>query len=146
TILIPLIFPAIIAVMVYVMMKQEGSAGVQTVQVYDPSGRFQFEGNQKYNFIPVSGNLETVKTDFNKSKDFALLYIPEFDLVKPEGISLYTRENPSIRKIEDLEDILESRIHELKLEQFNIDKATLQSLKTSVQLNNINLSETGEEK
>lgn len=146
TILIPLIFPAIIAVMVFVMMKQEDSAGIQTVEVYDKSGRIQFEGNNKYEYIPVSGDFEEVKSDFNKSKHFALLYIPEFELAKPEGISLYTKENPSIRKIEDLENMLENRIHDLKLEQFNIDKATLKSLKTNVSLNNINLSETGEEK
>ena len=146
TILIPLIFPAIIAVMVYVMMRQEGSAGIQTVEVYDESGRFQLPGNDKYEFVPVSGDLEKVKSDFNRSESFALLYLPEFDLVSPDGIALYTRENPSIRKIEDLENLLEDRIHDLKLEQFNIDKATLQSLKTNVQLNNINLSKSGEEK
>jgi ABC-2 type transport system permease protein len=42
--------------------------------------------------------------------------------------------------------MLESRVHDLKLEQFNIDKQTLKRLKTDVNLNNINLSETGEEK
>ena len=47
-------------------------------------------------------------------------------------------------KIEDLEGIIENKIHDLKLEQFNIDRATLQSLKTDVNLNSINLSETGE--
>ncbi|MEX2233593.1 MAG: ABC transporter permease [Cyclobacteriaceae bacterium] len=146
TILIPLIFPAIIAVMVFVMMKQEGSAGIQTVEVYDKSGRFQFEANDKYEFVPVSGDFEKVKSDFNLSKHFALLYLPDFELSDPGGISLYTKENPSIRKIEDLEYILEDRIHDLKLEQFHIDKALLKSLKTDVRLNNINLSETGEEK
>lgn len=146
TILIPLIFPAIIAIMVYVMMKQEESAGKQTVRVVDVSGRFRFGENNKYTFIRTTDDLEKAKTDFNRSTDFALLYIPQFDLADPRGITLYTRENPSIRKMEDLENILESRIHDLKLEQFNIDKATLESLKTDVTLNNINLSETGEEK
>ena len=146
TILIPLIFPAIIAVMVYVMMRQEGSAGVQTVEVYDVSGRFELEKTGKYEFVPVSGDFEKVKSDFNRSKDFALLYIPDLQLTEPEGIALYTRENPSIRKIEELEQILEDKIHDLKLEQFNIDRAILQRLKTDVKLNNINLSETGEEK
>lgn len=146
TILVPLIFPAIIAIMVFVMMRQEESEGKQTVQVLDQSGRFQFEASNKYQFVPVSGNLDEVKADFNKSKHFALLYIPKFELSKPDGLTLYTKENPSIRKKEDLENILEDRIHDLKLEQFNIDKATLKSLKTDVSLNNINLSETGEEK
>ena len=146
TILIPLIFPAIIAVMVFVVMKQEGSAGVQIVEVYDPSGKLALDKSDKYEFISVTGDFETVKSEFNSSGHFALLYVPDFKLTEPRGIALYTRENPSIRKIEDLETILETEIHDLKLEQFNIDRATLQSLKTDVKLNSINLSATGEEK
>jgi ABC-2 type transport system permease protein len=146
TILIPLIFPAIIAVMVYVMMKQEEGAGKQTVRVLDMSGKFQFEENDKYEFVRITDNLEKAKADYNKSSDFGLLFIPDFELSRPEGIALYTKENPSIRKMEDLESILENRIHDLKLQQFNIDKATLQSLKTDISINNINLSDTGEEK
>ena len=146
TIVIPLIFPAIIGIMVYVMIKQEAGAGKQTVEVVDLSGKFQFESNSKYEFVQVTVDLEKAKADFNKSKDFALLYIPAFKLSNPEGITLYTKEKPSIRKIEDLENLLENRIHDLKLEQFNIDKATLKSLKTDISLNNINLSDTGEEK
>ena len=146
TILIPMIFPAIIAIMVFVFIKQEEGAAVQIVKVLDKSGRIQLESNSKYTYVPTSGNLEDAKADFNKSKDFALLYIPEFELSNPDGITLYTKENPSIRKIEDLEGALENRIHDLKLEQFHIDKETLKSLKTNVNLNNISLSETGEEK
>ncbi len=146
TILIPLIFPAVIAIMFYVMVKQEEEAGKQTVHVVDVTGKFHFESNSKYEFKPVTTDLETAKAEFNKSKDFALLYIPEIDLSNPTGFALYTKENPSIRKIEDLESLLENRIQDLKLEQFNIDRETLKNFKTNVSLNNINLTETGEEK
>lgn len=148
TILIPLIFPAIIGVMGYVFMKQEEGAEKQVVRIYDRSGKIQLESNSKYDFVPVSGdrNFDDVKAEFNKSKDFALLYIPEFDLAKPDGLTLYTKENPSIRRIEDFENALEGKIHDLKLQEFNIDKETLKSLRTNVSLNNIALSETGEEK
>lgn len=146
TILVPLIFPAIIAIMGYAMMKQEKEAGTETVQVVDISGRFSFESNSKYSFVKVGTDLETAKSAFINSKDFALLYIPDFELSNPQGIALYTRENPSLRKIEDLESLLENRIQDLKLEQFNIDKVTLQNLKTHVNLNNINLSKSGEER
>jgi ABC-2 type transport system permease protein len=145
TILVPLIFPAIIAAMVFVMMKQEEGAGKKTVQVLDMSGKLNFETDNKYEFVTISTDIEKAKADFNKSNDFALLYIPDFELAKPAGIALYTKENPSISRIEDLENLLENRIHDLKLEQFHIDKATLKSLKTDLNLNNINLSETGEE-
>jgi ABC-2 type transport system permease protein len=146
TILIPLIFPAIMAVMIYIFMKQEEGAAITKVEILDNSGKIKLENTERYEFVTVTGDLEQAKTSFNKSKSFALLYVPEFQLAKPEGLTLYTKENPSIRKIEDLEHMLEGRIHDLKLEQYNIDKETLKGLKTSVSLNNINLSETGEEK
>lgn len=146
TIAIPLIFPAIIAVMVFVFIKQEEGAQKQVVQILDKSGKIQLESNSKYNYVPVSGELNDVKASFSKSKDFALLYVPEFELANPNGITLYTKENASIRKIEDFENALETRIHDLKLEQFNIDKETLKSLKTNISLNNISMSESGEEK
>ncbi len=146
TILIPLIFPAIIGVMGYVMLKQEEEAGVQTVRVVDVSGTFEFESSHKFEFVKVSDNLESAKEAFNKSSDFALLYIPEIELSNPTGIALYTKSNPGIRKIEDLEQILENRVQDLKLQAFNIDKATLDHLRTNISINNINVSDTGEEK
>jgi ABC-2 type transport system permease protein len=146
TILVPLIFPAIIAVMAYIFVKQEEGAAKTKVEVLDKSGKIKLDSTDRYTFIYVTKDLEQAKTDYNKSKNFALLYIPAFELSKPEGFTLYTKENPSIRKIEDLEKILESQVHDLKLEQFNIDKETLKNLKTSISLNNINVSESGEEK
>ncbi len=146
TILIPLIFPAIIGVMGYVMLKQEEDAGLQTIRVVDASGNFEFGTSSKFEFVKVTQDLEKAKEAFNKSSDFALLYIPEFELSNPRGIALYTKSNPGIRKIEDLEQILESRIQDLKLQEFNIDKETLNNLRTNISINNINLSDTGEEK
>jgi ABC-2 type transport system permease protein len=146
TILLPLIFPLILGVMVYVMLQQEGTSETQTIAVYDESGRFNLENENRYSFVPLAGDFENAKSAFSHSDYFALLYIPEFDLMNPEGIALYTKENPSIRKIEELENMLEERIHDLKLAQFNIDKTILQNLKTTVRLNNINISESGEEK
>jgi ABC-2 type transport system permease protein len=146
TILIPMIFPAIIAVMVFIFIKQEEGAAKTKVEILDTSGKIKLENTDRYEFISVASELEQAKTAFNKTDHFGLLYIPPFELSKPEGITLYTKENPSIRKIEDIENMLETRVHDLKLEQFNIDKETLKSLKTSINLNSINLSDTGEEK
>jgi ABC-type Na+ efflux pump permease subunit len=72
TILIPLIFPAIIAVMIMVMLKQEEDSGAQKIQVVDVSGKFSFENSRRYEFVKVSTDLETAKAAFNKSDDFAL--------------------------------------------------------------------------
>lgn len=146
TILVPLIFPAIIGVLVYIMKKEAESAKADTVQVVDESGKFVFENSKRYTFVPLSMSLEQAKKAYNETKDFALLYIPPFDLNKPEGMVIYTKENPSIEKVGGLESILQDRIRDLKLEEYKIDKETLKGLKVSVNLKQINLSETGEEK
>lgn len=146
TIVIPLIFPAIIAVMIYIFVKQEEGAEKIRIEVLDKSGKIKLESGDRYEFIKVTGELEQVKEDFKKSKDFGILHIVPFELSKPEGMTLYTKENPSIRRIEDLERMLETQVHDLKLEQFNIDKETLKSLKTSVDISSIPLKDDGEEK
>jgi ABC-2 type transport system permease protein len=114
--------------------------------VLDKSGKIKLESGDRYEFITVTGELEQVKKDFKESKDFGILHIVPFELSKPEGMTLYTKENPSIRRIEDLERMLETQVHDLKLEQFNIDKETLKSLKTSVDISSIPLKDDGEEK
>jgi ABC-2 type transport system permease protein len=146
TILVPLIFPAIIGGMVWFMIKESESAKPEVVHVLDESGKFNFSDSKKFTFVVEKENLEKSKESYNKTEDFALLYIPSFDITKPDGFAMYTKENPSMEKIGDLENVLEDRIRDLKLEQYNIDKATLDGLKTKVNLKQVNITETGEEK
>lgn len=146
TILVPLIFPAIIGGLIYIMAKEAESAKADKVQVIDESGKFVFENTKKFIFIPLQMPIEEAKKTYNETKDFALLYIPPFEIAKPEGMIIYTQENPSIEKVGDLESILEERVRDLKLEEYKIDKETLKSLKTNISLKQINLSDTGEEK
>lgn len=146
TIVVPLIFPAILAGMIYAFILQEQSAVAPTIAIYDESGRMNFEGDTgRYKFIEVTGSLEQVKKAFQESNHYALLRIPDFQLSDPEGFTLYTKENPSIRRKEELEGILENKVHDLKLEQFNIDKETLKNLRTEIHVNNINVNDKGEE-
>jgi ABC-2 type transport system permease protein len=146
TILVPLIFPAIIGGMIYYMVKEAESAKPDTVQVVDESGKFAFENSERFIYIKVDVPLEQAKKAYNESDDFALLYIPQFDIYKPEGLTIYTKENPSIEKVGNLERFLAERIREFKLEQYKVDEATLKALRTTVDLKQVSLSETGEEK
>jgi ABC-2 type transport system permease protein len=146
TVLVPLIFPALIGGMIYVMIQQAESAKPDTVYVVDESGKFTFENSKRYNYLKLDVPLEQAKKTFNETKEFALLYIPSFELSKPDGLIMYTKENPSVEKVSDLEKFLAERIRELKLDQYNIDSETLKGLKTSVSLKQVNLSDTGEEK
>jgi ABC-2 type transport system permease protein len=146
TILVPLIFPAIIGGLAYVAIKDAESAKADVVHVLDESKNFTFEDSKRFKFIPIDQTLEEAKKIYNATNDFALLYIPKLDINKPEGVLLYTKENPSIDKVGDLESLIETRIHDLKLQEYKIDEATLKSLRPQVNLKQFNLTDTGEEK
>ena len=146
TILIPMIFPAIIAVMGYIFVQQEEGASKTRIQILDKSGKIELESTDRYEFVPVTDSMEVAKEKFYASDDFALLYVPPFELGNPNGMVLYTKENPSIRRTDDLQRMLEDRIHDLKLEAFNIDKETLKNLKTKVSLRSITKGEDNQEK
>ncbi len=146
TILVPLIFPAIIGGLAYVAIKDAESAKADVVHVLDESKNFTFEDSKRFIFIPIDQTLEGAKKIYNATNDFALLYIPDFDINKPEGVLLYTKENPSIDKVGDLESLIETRIHDLKLQEYKIDAATLKSLRPQVSLKQFSLTDTGEEK
>lgn len=146
TILVPLIFPAIIGGMIYYMVQEAESAKPDTVQVVDESGKFTFENSKRFTYVKLTIPLEQAKKAYTESEDFALLYIPQFDINNPEGLTIYTKDNPSMEKVGSLEGNLAERIRELKLEQYKVDEATLKALKTSVSLKQVSLSETGEEK
>ena len=146
TILVPLIFPAIIGGLAYVAIKDAQSAKADIVHVLDESKKFTFEDGKRFQFIPIDQTLEQAKKIYNETNDFALLYIPDLDINKPEGVLLYTKENPSIDKVGDLESLIETRIHDLKLQEYKIDEATIKSLRPQVSLKQFNLTETGEEK
>ena len=144
TIIIPLIFPAIMAVLGYVAIQQKKNAQKEVIYYIDESGLFVAD-TAKYKFRPFQGSLEDGKRAYIADESFGLLYIPKFNVKKPEGIALYTKVNPSPGDINDLENMLEQRIRELKMEEFNIDKKVLDSLKTSVSIETIKLSESGAE-
>jgi ABC-2 type transport system permease protein len=146
TILVPLIFPAIIGGLAYVAIKDAESAKPEVVHVVDESHQFNFENTKRFIFLPVNLPLEEAKKNYNNTTDFALLYIPNIDINKPEGVLLYTKENPSIDKVEELKSKIENRIHDLKLQEYHIDEATLKSLRPKVSLKQYNLTQSGEEK
>ena len=145
TILLPLIFPAIMAVLVYVAKEQKKNAIKETILYIDESGYFQPDST-KYIFKPFHGSLEDAKKAFNLDESFGLLYAPKFELANPNGIKLYTKINPSPTDVADIERIFENHIKDVKMQQLKIDQKLLDQLKTSVTINSVKISEGGQEK
>jgi ABC-2 type transport system permease protein len=145
TILLPLIFPAIMAVLVYVSMEQKKNAEKKIVRYVDESGVF-IPDTSKYDFIQETRSLSEAKKSFEYDDvTFALLYIPKFDVSHPKGFSLFTKISPSPNDIGDLKGMLENRIRDLKMLKFKVDKKVLDSLKTDVSINTVKLAGGQEE-
>ncbi|MFN5169579.1 MAG: ABC transporter permease [Cyclobacteriaceae bacterium] len=147
TILVPLIIPAIMGVLVYVMIQEVKDAKPDTVQVVDESNAFTLESTKKIVIVPVDAPLEQAKKAFMESEALGLLYIPATSASKPEGIVLYTKENQSVEKISNIESLLTDHAKDAKMEKYNVDKETLKDIRgTKVTFKEINLSDSGEEK
>ncbi len=144
TILLPLIFPALMAILVYAAIEQRKNATKDLVHFLDESGKFTPD-TTKFIFKKFEGSIADAKKVFQADQSYGLLHIPDFDLENPQGITLYTKVNPSPNEIGDLEGILENRIRELKMEKFNINQEVLDNIKTDISLRTINVSEEGDE-
>jgi ABC-2 type transport system permease protein len=145
TILLPLIFPAIMMVLVYLAMEQKKNAEKEIIYYVDESKLFVAD-TSRFIFKRFDGSVTEAKKALQHDDSYGLLYIPAFELSNPEGISLFTKVNPGPSEVGDLESILETRIKEIKMKKFNLDQAVLDSLRTDVTIQSVNLSEEGREK
>lgn len=146
TLLVPLIFPLLIGGMIYFAMENDKNKRQESVRVLDESGLFQFVEDSSYAYINVEGPLDSAKNDFASSSDFGLLYVPDIEIGKPEGILFFTHTSPGLKVVGDFEGDIWRQIREKKLNDLGLSKGQMDSLKTEVNIQNFNLSETGEEK
>jgi len=145
TILVPLIFPAVIIGMIYVKQQSEENKKQEVIQVLNKSNLISFEDSEKYKYVTISGSLDSAKTGFIKSGDFGLLYVPLIDLENPEGISFYAKTSPGINLVRSFERNIASQLRDEKLIAAGLTDEQLDQLKTDVSISSYNLSDTGDE-
>ncbi len=147
TIIVPLIIPAVMGGLIYFMIREAENAKPDTIQLVDETGKFPLESSKKFVILPMDGPIENAKKVFQESNHFALLYIPNTDVNNPQGITLYTKESQSVEKIGNIERMLTDMVKDFKMERYNVDKETMRDIRTTkVSVNEVSLSESGEEK
>ena len=146
TILIPLLFPAIIGGMIYLAIQNEKNKELEVVHVLDESSILSFEDTESYDYQLVDGPLDSAKARFSKSEDFALIYIPKIDVDNPSGIKFYSHTSPGVNLVDGFENKIEAQLRDVKLTRSGLTEEQLAELKTYVQIESFNLSQTGDEK
>ena len=146
TILVPVLIIGLMAGMGYLAVQNQLNKEQEVVRVLDESGIFNFEQSKNYSYIIVTGPLDSAKQHFNKSEDFALIYIPDVTIDSPDGLVFYSKTSPGVSLVNGFERQIERQIKELKLKRSGLTEEQLRELETDVRMSSINLSETGGEK
>ncbi|MBU2940238.1 ABC transporter permease [Lacinutrix sp. C3R15] len=137
TILSPIIFIALIAVVAY--LSQLNNNKTRTISVLDASGLvtdiFQNTEHTTYNILN-NVSLEEAKTIVEEAETYGLLYIPKQDSIAAmvKHIKFYSKESPSLSVMTGLESKLENKLRDVKLQQQGIDINKLTASKTSVNI------------
>lgn len=145
TVLTPLIFPAILAVFVWIAVEEKENQSLRVIEVVDESGLFFMESSEQYAFSSSSKTLEEAKALVLEGERYGVLYLPKMELSAPQGIQFYGIENPSTALIGYLEAALKRKVEDLRLYAKGIDPAVLKEIRTQVKIQSLTLREAGEE-
>lgn len=144
TILVPLIFPAIIGLLVFISQQQEKNKQKEVIHYIDESHLFKPDSS-RYIFKEFHGSVADGKAAFQNSNDFGFLHIPALTLARPEGVVIYSKISLSIDDVQGISSMLENQFRDLKMQELKIDQKLLDNLKTDVNINNVSLADNGQE-
>lgn len=130
TLLTPLIFPAIMAVFVWIAVEEKENQSLRVIELVDETGLFFMESSDQYAFSSSVKDLEKAKALVNTGERYGALYIPKMELSSPQGIQFYGLENPSTALIGYLEGALKRKIEDQKLYAKGIDPKVLKEIRT----------------
>ena len=155
TILGPLLMAAIVIVPIY--MATRGNE-LKTVAVIDQTGIFfeKFKDTDNIKFHYITSDIGSAKSNFSKSGDYALLFIPKTEVSIPTNAILYAESNVAINIKSYIHNVMTKQVEDMKLEaklrDLQTDKKNpinvediLRSVKTNVDVNTIKISDGGKE-
>ena len=142
TILLPLL---IIILMATPFFMSKVQTSVTNIAVLDESGLFKnnLENTSRYTITFLDGDLEMLKENFKNNYD-ALLYIPNFNLQYPGGVSLFAEKQVGITTVTQLERRIEYITERARFENEGIDKDLIERLRTNIRIESVILTQTGE--
>jgi len=135
TFLSPIIMVAIFSLVAY--LSQLNNNRTYAVNILDESGLFSdyFEDTKdiKYNNLQ-SVSLEVAKDVTEESGNYGLLYIPKTTSIDAlsKAITFYSEDSPSISLMRDIENTIEDKANEIKLEKSGIDAKLIKKLKVTI--------------
>ncbi len=134
TILGPVLAGALIAVAIYLAVNQGNTLSV--VKVVDETGQLsgQLANSKSVVFIIDTMPIATARHMFSSNDAYGLLYIPANTLEASNAPVLFTEKQPTPVVVGYIESELQKQIEGIKLSRSGIQKSTLDSIKTNIDL------------
>jgi len=155
TILGPLLMAAIVIVPIY--MATRGNE-LKTVAVIDQTGIFfgKFKDTDNIKFHYLSSDIGSAKSNFRKSGEYALLFIPRTEVSIPSNAIIYADGNVAMHITSYIRNVMTKQVEDMKLEaklkDIQSDKSNpinvediLRSVKTVIDVNTIKITDEGKE-
>lgn len=146
TLLTPLIFPAIMAIFVWIAVEEKDNQSLRIIEVVDENKLFFLESSEQYAFSFSDRSDEEAKELVKNGDRYGFLHIPKFDLEEPKGITFFGEENPNMNLMSYLESSLKKKIEDQRLYESGIDPQLISDIRTKVEIKSITVNEQGEEK
>jgi len=136
TILSPLLMVGLVALIIF--LNDKNSEEVRTIAFVDESHEFSttFADSNTTKYIDLTAlGIEEAKIKANEFY-YGLLYIPKSDSlsVLSKGIAFYSKDAPSLNLLNSIENKLEKKIRNLKIEQLHIDVSKIKATETVVNI------------
>ena len=134
TLLTPLIFPAIMAIFVWIAVQEKENQSLRIIEVIDETDLFFMESSEQYAFTSSVKDVEEAKKMVQEGERYGFLYIPKIDVSNPKGIQFFGIENPSMNLMSYLEGALKRKIEDQRLFEKGIDPQILKEIRTLLSL------------
>ena len=136
----PVLFAAMFAVPTWLATRDTDDTKV--ISIVDESGLISEALPDRGNLIYrlSTNDLATEKANMAESNVFGILHIPETDLADPKGITFFAESSAGMTTIGRIENALEERFENLKLEESQLDRAVIDGLRTSINIKETKIS------
>ncbi|MDR0364446.1 MAG: ABC transporter permease [Bacteroidales bacterium] len=146
TLLAPILLVVGYGLIIYLMIS-DATASKKNVMIWDESELFYetFKSNDQYAFSYIfPDNLDKAKEEFNKSDDYALIYIPKTQTIVPEAANIFSKNQISMNVKSYIGTAMQKEIEKLKLRASGVSDEIMESIKSSgVIINTIRLAKDG---
>lgn len=146
TLLTPVLLAALIFIPGYLATKEDNQAKV--IAVIDKTnitqGAIPQTDYMKFEYV-TGTEVETIKTNFEKSGYYAVLYIPENVLISSK-VQLYSNQQTTVGVNEHIVKALDGYFTNIKLKNENVPLDIMQRIATNINIDTIQWTSTGEEK